>query len=134
MKKLASWLKEQKITEVEAVISDFTGIARGKIMPSNKFIAEKGIRLPESVLIQGVTGDYVDDEVYDVDSNDELVPVTFEEPGAIDMETTATCVRLPSELKNKELRYAKLDFAKPWTIQDHSILSTSIHSTSLLEE
>ncbi len=65
MKKLASWLKEQKITEVEAVISDFTGIARGKIMPSNKFIAEKGIRLPESVLIQGVTGDYVDDEIYD---------------------------------------------------------------------
>ncbi|WP_066015210.1 glutamine synthetase family protein [Endozoicomonas atrinae] len=64
MKKLASWLKEQKITEVEAVISDFTGIARGKIMPSNKFIAEKGIRLPESVLIQGVTGDYVDDEIY----------------------------------------------------------------------
>ncbi|USE35067.1 glutamine synthetase family protein [Endozoicomonas sp. SCSIO W0465] len=64
MKKLASWLKERKITEVEAVISDFTGIARGKIMPSNKFIAEKGIRLPESVLIQGVTGDYVDDEIY----------------------------------------------------------------------
>ncbi len=64
MKKLASWLKEQRITEVEAVISDFTGIARGKIMPSSKFIAEKGIRLPESVLIQGVTGDYVDDEIY----------------------------------------------------------------------
>ena len=41
-------------------------------MPSNKFIAEKGIRLPESVLIQGVTGDYVVEEVYDqlVDSAD----------------------------------------------------------------
>ncbi|WBA83137.1 glutamine synthetase family protein [Endozoicomonas sp. GU-1] len=64
MKKLASWLKAQRVTEVEAVISDFTGIARGKIMPSSKFIAEKGIRLPESLLIQGVTGDYVDDEIY----------------------------------------------------------------------
>ncbi|WP_422459313.1 MULTISPECIES: glutamine synthetase family protein [unclassified Endozoicomonas] len=64
MKKLASWLKAQRITEVEAVISDFTGIARGKIMPSSKFIAEKGIRLPESLLIQGVTGDYVEDEIY----------------------------------------------------------------------
>ena len=41
MKKLSSWLKEQKITEIEAVIADFTGIARGKIMPSSKFIAEK---------------------------------------------------------------------------------------------
>ncbi len=65
MKKLAAWLKENQITEVEAVISDFTGIARGKIMPSNKFLAEGGIRLPESVLLQSVTGDYVDDEIYD---------------------------------------------------------------------
>lgn len=64
MKKLSSWLKEQKITEVEAVFADFTGIARGKIMPSSKFIAEKGIRLPEDILIQGVTGDYVDDDIY----------------------------------------------------------------------
>ncbi|MGB1270940.1 MAG: glutamine synthetase family protein [Endozoicomonas sp.] len=65
MKKVTSWLKDNKITEVEAVIADFTGIARGKIMPSSKFIAEKGIRLPESILIQGVTGDYVADEIFD---------------------------------------------------------------------
>lgn len=65
MKKLATWLKEHQITEVEAVISDFTGIARGKIMPSNKFLAEGGIKLPETVLLQSVTGDYVDDEIYD---------------------------------------------------------------------
>ncbi len=65
MKKLSAWLKENKITEVECVITDFTGIARGKIMPCNKFIDEKGIRLPESILIQSVTGDYVDDDVYD---------------------------------------------------------------------
>lgn len=72
MKKLISWMKEHQITEIEAVVSDLTGIARGKIMPSNKFIAEKGIRLPESVLIQGVTGDYVAEDVYDqlVDSAD----------------------------------------------------------------
>ena len=41
MKKLSSWLKEQKITEVEAVIADFTGIARGKIMPSSKLLRKK---------------------------------------------------------------------------------------------
>lgn len=46
------------------MIADFTGIARGKIMPCNKFIVEKGIRMPESILIQSVTGDYVDDAVY----------------------------------------------------------------------
>ncbi|HBO5343892.1 TPA: glutamine synthetase [Pseudomonas aeruginosa] len=61
---LTSWLKERKITEVECLISDLTGIARGKISPTNKFIAEKGMRLPESVLLQTVTGDYVEDDIY----------------------------------------------------------------------
>ena len=62
--KLTTWLKERKITEVECMISDLTGIARGKIAPTNKFLDEKGMRLPESVLLQTVTGDYVDDDIY----------------------------------------------------------------------
>ena len=61
---LSAWLKEHKITEVECVISDLTGIARGKIAPTNKFLHERGMRLPESVLLQTVTGDFVDDDIY----------------------------------------------------------------------
>ncbi|MBS98376.1 MAG: glutamine synthetase [Oceanospirillaceae bacterium] len=61
---LERWLKEQGITEVECVVSDLTGIARGKISPVDKFIAEKGMRLPESILLQTVTGDYVEDDLY----------------------------------------------------------------------
>ena len=65
MKKLKAWLKEHHISEVECVIPDLTGIARGKIMPSSKFCHEKGIRLPETVLISTVTGDSLPDETYD---------------------------------------------------------------------
>ncbi|QWA30892.1 glutamine synthetase family protein [Pseudomonas sp. RC3H12] len=61
---LSTWLKEHRITEVECVISDLTGIARGKIAPTAKFLHERGMRLPESVLLQTVTGDYVDDDIY----------------------------------------------------------------------
>lgn len=64
MKDLEGWLKENRITEVECLVSDITGIARGKIAPVNKFVAEKGMRLPESVLLQTVTGDYVEDDIY----------------------------------------------------------------------
>ncbi|KAA0873622.1 glutamine synthetase family protein [Nitrincola tapanii] len=64
MKDLESWLTEHNITEIECVVSDINGIARGKIAPVSKFIAEKGMRLPESILLQTVTGDYVDDDVY----------------------------------------------------------------------
>lgn len=46
------------------MISDLTGIARGKIAPTAKFLHERGMRLPESVLLQTVTGDYVDDDIY----------------------------------------------------------------------
>ena len=34
--RLSHWLKENKITEVECLISDLSGIARGKISPTNK--------------------------------------------------------------------------------------------------
>ncbi|SFX07003.1 glutamine synthetase family protein [Marinospirillum alkaliphilum] len=64
MKDLENWLHEHRITEVECVISDITGIARGKISPVSKFITEKGMRLPEGLLLQTVTGDYVEDDVY----------------------------------------------------------------------
>jgi len=62
--RLSHWLKENKITEVECLISDLSGIARGKISPTNKFLNEQGMRLPESVLLQTVTGDYVEDDIY----------------------------------------------------------------------
>ena len=64
MKELTKWLETNKITEIECITPDQTGIARGKIMPTDKFIAEKGIRLPESVLMQTTTGDYPDNEIY----------------------------------------------------------------------
>lgn len=64
MEKLNSWLKHHRITEIECIMADQTGIARGKIMPTEKFKEEKGILLPESVLLQTATGDYPDDELY----------------------------------------------------------------------
>ena len=64
MDNIIAWLKEHKITEVECITPDQTGIARGKIMPTEKFIQEKVIRLPESVMLQTATGDYPDDDLY----------------------------------------------------------------------
>ncbi len=64
MKKLTKWLKDNEITEVECVVSDMSGIARGKIAPVDKFLNEGELRLPESVLLQTVTGDFVDDDIY----------------------------------------------------------------------
>ena len=62
---LERWLKERNITEVECIIPDFSGVARGKIMPAAKFWQEERLRLPEGVFVQTVTGDYPDNDTTD---------------------------------------------------------------------
>ena len=49
------WLKENSITEVECLVPDLGGIARGKILPTDKFIQgqkDDSHRLPQSIFIQ----------------------------------------------------------------------------------
>jgi glutamine synthetase len=60
---LQEWVKSHKITEVEALVPDMTGNARGKIIPAYRFFEGDGTRLPEAILVQTVTGDWPDDEV-----------------------------------------------------------------------
>ncbi|MEY4762666.1 MAG: hypothetical protein RLZZ200_2522 [Pseudomonadota bacterium] len=55
---IQTFFRERGISEVEAIIPDMAGIARGKIMPAEKFAVEEGMRLPESIFLQTVTGDY----------------------------------------------------------------------------
>ncbi|HWG75292.1 MAG TPA: glutamine synthetase family protein [Steroidobacteraceae bacterium] len=58
---IQQFFRDHGIAEVEAIIPDMAGIARGKIMPSEKFGEDEGMRLPESVFLQTVTGDYPPD-------------------------------------------------------------------------
>jgi len=56
---IAEWLKERRIGEVECLVPDMGGIARGKILPTAKFLSGvRGatLRLPESIFGQMVTG------------------------------------------------------------------------------
>lgn len=55
------WLKERRITEVECLVPDITGNARGKIIPAAKFSHDYGTRLPEGIFATTVTGDYPDE-------------------------------------------------------------------------
>ncbi|WP_420566239.1 glutamine synthetase family protein [Thalassobaculum sp.] len=61
---LEAWIRERRITEVECLVSDLSGIARGKILPAQKFLRatrDQGLRLPESIFGQTVTGEYIDE-------------------------------------------------------------------------
>jgi glutamine synthetase len=61
VKKIEDFIKAHGIEEVEALVPDMAGIARGKILPAGKFLrgmTEAGLRIPEAVFIQTVNGDY----------------------------------------------------------------------------
>ncbi len=62
MSQIHSFLEEQKISEVEAIIPDMAGIARGKIMPAEKYAEDEGMRLPEGIFLQTVTGEWPTDD------------------------------------------------------------------------
>ncbi|MDJ0684569.1 MAG: glutamine synthetase family protein [Alphaproteobacteria bacterium] len=62
MSEMLDWLRDNRIDEVECLVPDLSGIARGKIVPTNRFIdalEERGLRIPEAVFLQTVTGDFV---------------------------------------------------------------------------
>ena len=56
------WCKDNAVTEVEALVPDMTGQARGKVVPPHQCYGKEGLRLPEAVFLQTITGDYPEDE------------------------------------------------------------------------
>lgn len=54
---LERWLNEKRVTEVECLVPDLTGVARGKILPREKFTEDRGMRLPHAIVAMSVTGE-----------------------------------------------------------------------------
>ncbi|MEL6793857.1 MAG: glutamine synthetase, partial [Pseudomonadota bacterium] len=69
---LAAWIREHNIDEIECVTPDLAGIARGKVMPAAKFAKGADVRLPVSILISTINGEYADVERKDFDSDNDL--------------------------------------------------------------
>ena len=45
---LENWFNERRVTEIECLVPDLTGVARGKILPREKLTEDRGMRLPEA--------------------------------------------------------------------------------------
>ncbi|SFI52777.1 glutamine synthetase family protein [Celeribacter neptunius] len=57
----ADYLEGRRLDEVECIVADLSGIARGKAMPAAKFAKQKHFYLPNSIFLQTINGDWVDD-------------------------------------------------------------------------
>lgn len=52
------YLDGRRVDEVECIVSDLSGIARGKAMPASKFATQAQFYLPNSIFFQTITGDW----------------------------------------------------------------------------
>lgn len=50
----------RRLDEVECIVSDIAGVARGKAMPASKFAKQNSFYLPNSIFLQTITGDWAD--------------------------------------------------------------------------
>lgn len=58
----ATWLEARGLDDIECVVPDMSGVARGKMMPVQKFIDGPTMAIPGSIFLQTITGDYPDDD------------------------------------------------------------------------
>ena len=57
---LQHFIREHNIHEVECVIPDMTGVARGKIVPKDLFLAEESMKMSKAVLTITVNGEFAE--------------------------------------------------------------------------
>ena len=54
------YIGDRRVDEVECVIGDIAGVARGKAMPAAKFATQTNYYLPNSIFLQTITGEWAD--------------------------------------------------------------------------
>jgi glutamine synthetase len=64
---LEQWLNQRRVTEIECLVPDLTGVARGKRFSPEKLTQNPSMRLPEVVVAMSVTGEFPSEgKYYDV--------------------------------------------------------------------
>jgi len=79
------YLQGHRLDEVECIVADLPGIARGKAMPGPKFARQNRFFLPASIFLQTITGDWADD----------IIPMGTTEPDMILTPDYATATAAP---------------------------------------
>ena len=54
-----NYIAGRRLDEVECIVGDIAGVARGKAMPASKFAKQPRFYLPNSIFLQTITGDWV---------------------------------------------------------------------------
>ncbi len=55
-----AYIEGRRLDEIECIIGDIAGVARGKAMPASKFARQQNYFLPNSIFLQTITGEWAD--------------------------------------------------------------------------
>jgi glutamine synthetase len=62
MEAARGWCRARGVEDIECIVPDQAGVARGKLMPAEKFFNANPMTLPASIFTQTITGDYPQDD------------------------------------------------------------------------
>jgi len=83
-----AYLDHNRLDEVECIIGDLPGIARGKAVPAAKWERQDYFHLPESIFFQTITGDWGE-------AGEAAGPAGFTEPDMVLRPDMATATAAP---------------------------------------
>ena len=107
------YLDGRRVDEVECIVADLSGIARGKAMPASKFATQTRFYLPNSIFLQTITGDWAD-----------MGDAAFTEPDLIltpDF-STATAAPWAQDMTLQVIHDISDQNGLPWSIAPRNVL------------
>ncbi|MEO7026722.1 MAG: glutamine synthetase family protein [Caulobacteraceae bacterium] len=75
-----AWANARHVSEIECLVPDLAGVARGKIMPASKFFEDTAMALPSSIFMQTISGEYPEENAdfrYDPSDGDIVLRPDF---------------------------------------------------------
>jgi glutamine synthetase len=103
----------RRVDEVECVIPDIAGVARGKAMPAAKFAKQTSYYLPNSIFLQTITGEWADNPVDDFTEPDMVLVPDF---------TTATAAPWTADVTLQVIHDAVDQQGVPVTFSPRNVL------------
>ncbi len=107
------WLEGRKLDEVECLVADLSGVARGKAMPATKFAQQTQFYLPNSIFLQTITGDWADAQGDDFTEPDMVLKPDY---------STATAAPWTADWTIQVIHDIEDQAGNPWPISPRNVL------------
>jgi glutamine synthetase len=107
------YIAGRRLDEVECIVSDLAGVARGKAMPASKFGRQASFYLPNSIFLQTITGEWAENPTGAFTEPDMILVPDF---------TTATAAPWTADITLQVIHDAQDQAGNPIPIAPRNVL------------